>query len=589
MTPPSPEPILGDAASRRVPPAAAPKRRRGFFRDLLPWLLALAALAAGAWWAFHFPYDPQAIYRAIPARAAAVLHAPDLPDRWESLVANPIVASALRTAGTEPDDALWLVRDPETRAWFERLAGRDAILAWLPAQEGRPPALAAAAWLGGDASWLRQELLLFKLPDFQRMSKAFPDRAVWRVKGLDLPRGWVLTLTFGDGVLLACLSPNPYGIGELLAAHDANTPRLLDAPVGFDAFAADNNAALASPDAPLRLWVRDDWPAPASPDIIPIPDLAGSAATAPSAAIPPGRTLDILALDAARIDLRATARDLADWLDPDPPPADFASLGRLLRDTPCATLLLRRSLLRQSLRQTWLRGDVRHGVRMALEIAGDPVAVALLDGDHSGRLAFGLMRKLGLSGLKVPTLLAATPAPDPAAARAAVGRILDSCNARYRGAFVFRPKTLPDGTEICTLQSAGENEWVDELAPADRPAWAIRDGWLLVASNRAALEKLLTAPSAPPTSPLPPWANPSTAPAARLWLDLDRTAATYAHLAAMWTMAQRFLGVPADPALQRILDDIRAWLDAFRPYRQATAEWAPAPGTLSLFTLTAAP
>ena len=601
MTPPSPEPILGDAASSRVPPAAAPKRRRGFFRALPPWLLAIAAGAAGVWWAFHFPYDPQAIYRAIPARAAAVLHAPDLPARWEDLVANPIVASALRTGGTEPDDALWLVRDPETRAWFERLAGRDALLAWLPAQEGRAPALVAATWLGGDASWLRQELLLFKLPDFQRMVKAFPDRAVWRVKGLDLPRGWVLTLTFGDGVLLACLSPNPYGIGELLAAHDANAPRLLDAPLGFDAFASANNAAPPSPPPPLRLWIRDDWPAPTSPDILPIPDPLlpppSPAADAPSATSggsgtpppPSGRILDILALDATRIDLRATARDLSDWLDPDPSPADYAPLGRLLRNTPCATLLLRRSLLRQSLRQTWLRGDARHGMRMALEIAGDPLAVALLDGDHSGRLAFGLMRKLGLSGLKVPTLLAATPAPDTAAAQAAVGRILDSCNARYRGAFVFRPKTLPDGTVLCTLESAGGNEWVDELAPADRPAWAIRDGWLLVASNRAALEKLLSAPSVPPSSPLPPWATSSTTPAARLWLDLDRTATTYAHLAAMWSMAQRFLGIPTDPALQRILDDIRAWLDAFRPYNQATAEWAPAPGSLSLFNLSTSP
>ena len=58
---------------------------------------------------------------------------------------------------------------------------------------------------------------------------------------------------------------------------------------------------------------------------------------------------------------------------------------------------------------------------------------------------------------------------------------------------------------------------------------------------------------------------------------------------AMWSMAQRFLGIPTDPALQSVLDDIRAWLDAFRPYRQATAEWAPAPGDLSLFTLSTLP
>lgn len=562
---------MGDAASSRVPPAAAPPRRRGALRAFLAWLLALAAIAAGVWWTFHFPFDPQAIYRAIPARAAATLRVLDLPERWESLVANPLVASALRTAGVEPEDALVLVQDPETRAWFDRLADREGILAWLPAQEGQPPALVAASWIGGRSALLRQELLLFKLPDFQRMPTAFPDRAVWRVKGLDLPRGWSLTVSFGDGVILACLSPNPWAIGELLAAHDGTVPRLLDAGAGFGAIAANDDRSV-----PLQFWIRDDWP-PLSSDASAVPIPEDSASPSPA-----GRTIDVRRLDGACMDLRARSRDLADWLATDPLPADLSPLGRLLADRPCATLLLRRNLLKTALRQTWLRGDARHGVRMALEIADDPVVVALLDGSSSGRLSFGIMRTLGLSGLKVPTLLVATPAPDPAAARAAVGRILDSCNARYRGAFLFRPKTLPDGTEICTLQSAGENEWVDELSPSDRPAWALRDGWLLAASNRAALEKLLTAPARPE----PARFGDAAGSTAILHLDLDRTATTFIHLMAMWSMAQRFLGIPSDPALQTTLDALRVWLESLRPYSQATATWAQEPGSgLSNFSL----
>lgn len=552
--------------SPATPPAAATPRRRGALRPLLPWILALAAVAAGVWWAFRFPYDPRAVYRAIPARAAATLRVLDLPERWESLVANPLVASALRTAGTEPGDALLLVQDPEIRAWFERLADREGILAWLPAQEGQPPALVAVSWIGGRSALLRQELLLFKLPDFQRMPTAFPDRAVWRVKGLDLPRGWSLTMSFGDGVILACLSPNPWAIGELLGAHDGTVPRLLDAGLGFDALAAADDRSV-----PLQLWVRDDWPStPADSSVVVLPD-------APSAHAPAGRTVDIHRLDGTCMDLCALSRDLADCVDSTALPAGLAPLENILGDRSCATLLFRRSLFKTALRRTWLRGDARHGVRMALEIAGDPVVIALLDGDSSGRLSFGVMRTLGLSGLKVPTLLAATPAPDPAAARAAVGRILDSCNARYRGAFVFRPKVLPDGTEICTLQSAGENEWVDELAPSDRPAWALRDGWLLVASNRAALEKLLAAHprgEAASSAGLDGAADNT----AFLHLDLDRTASTFIHLAAMWTMARRFLAIPSDPALQETLDNLRAWLDALRPYARATVDWSGGPG-----------
>jgi hypothetical protein len=510
---------------------------------------------------FHFPDDPLAIYRAVPARATAALRVVDLPSRWEDLVANPIVASALRAAGTEPEDALWLVRDPATRAWFDRLADREGILAWLPAQEGTPPALVAASRLGGRAPFLRQELLLFKLPDFQRMPTAFRDRAVWRVKGLDLPPGWTLTLSFADDLLLACLSSNPWAIGELLAAHDGTVPRLLDAGNGFAGFAASDDRSI-----PLRAWIRDDWPVSAAPD-----DTSG--------AVPVGRTLDIHRLDGERMDLRGASRDLADWTDGTS--YDPAPLDRLLGDKPCIALTLRRSLLQKALRRTWLRGDARHSVRMALEIAGDPLAVALLDGDYGGRLAFGLMRTLGLSGLKVPTLLAATPAPDDAAARAAVGRILDSCNARYRGAFVLREKKLPDGTAICTLESAGGNEWVDELAPGDRPSYAIRDGWLLAASNRDALEKLLADPALDAIDSAAPVSSTAT-----LQVDLDRTATTFIHLAAMWSMARRFLGAAADPSVQAVLDDIRAWLEALRPYRLATAVWtASDKDSLSLWTL----
>ena len=554
---------MGDAASSRVPPAAVPKRRRGFFRFLIPWTAALAAAAAGVWWMFRIPRDPLAIYRAIPARAAATLRVLDLPERWEGLVANPLVASALTAAGSAPEEALWLVRDPETRAWFDRLADQEGLLAWLPAQEGQAPALVAASWLGGRAPLLRQELLLFKLPDFQRMPTAFPDRAVWRVKGLDLPPGWSLTMSFCDGLLLACLSSNPWGIGELLAAHDGTAPRLLDAGLGFDGLAERDDRSI-----PLQMWIRDDWPTPTEPVADPI-----------------GRTIDIRRLDGERMELCGLSRDLADWTDDSP--FDPAPLDHLLGDKPCITLTLRRSLLQKALRQTWLRGDVRHGIRMALEIAGDPVTVTLLDGDYSGRLAFGLMRTLGLSGLKVPTLLAATPAPDSADTCAAVGRILDSCNARYRGAFVLREKKLSGDTKICTLESAGANEWVDELAPGDRPSYALFNGWLLAASNRDALEKLLRHAPSPSDSEPPPTPSTSTA---TLRMDLDRTATTFIHLAAMWSMAQRFLGSPPDPAVQTILDNLRAWLEALRPYGLASAEWTAAPeDDLSAFSLSLGP
>ena len=55
-------------------------------------------------------------------------------------------------------------------------------------------------------------------------------------------------------------------------------------------------------------------------------------------------------------------------------------------------------------------------------------------------------RTLGLSGLRVPTVLLATPAPDAAEAHAGIQRILDAANARYKGAFILRPVTAGAAT-----------------------------------------------------------------------------------------------------------------------------------------------
>ena len=52
----------------------------------------------------------------------------------------------------------------------------------------------------------------------------------------------------------------------------------------------------------------------------------------------------------------------------------------------------------------------------------------------------------------------------------------------------------------------------------------------------------------------------------------------------MWSMAQRFLGATTDPAVQSALDNLRAWLEALRPYGQASAIWVPEP-PLSRVTL----
>lgn len=107
-------------------------------------LLALATVVA-VWWLGYIPYDPLAIYRPIPASATLVGRHLQLPARWNDLLANPLALALMRTAGVETEAAAGLVADEESRIWFEKLAGREGTLAFLPGRFGGPPAWMAVS------------------------------------------------------------------------------------------------------------------------------------------------------------------------------------------------------------------------------------------------------------------------------------------------------------------------------------------------------------------------------------------------------------------------------------------------------------
>ncbi len=520
-----------------------------FFRPkrLLKLALLAVSIGVGVWWVGTIPYDPLAIYRPIPASATLVGRHLKLPARWDDLLANPLALALMRTAGIRTEDAAGLVADEESRKWFEKLAGREGVLAYLPGRFGGPAAWMAASHLGGESQKLRWQLSLFRVPGFTRM-KQFPGRSVWRVDSPDLEPGQHLVIAFGEGVLLACLSPSPLAIAEVLAAYDGNVRRLLEEEPAFEHFAVEDDRSVAD-----RLWIRDE----SSRDLVQSP----------------GISVEIPVLRGDRISLSASAEAI--W----PVPGDRVGqvkldpLMRLLGEAPCAAAMVKPEVLHQLLAQPELRGDMRHAVRMITEVATDRVAVVFMDGDMGGRLAWGVMSSLGLSGLRVPTLLLATPAPDEAAAAGAIQRMLDSSNARYRAAFMVQPVSEPP-TTIQVLESAGGKEWVDSLAKSDRPAYAVVEGWLLVSSNLSALQRLVQASVAGNSpAPVPAWASPvDRAGAVALWMDLARSGKLARDAIATWSMAQMFLNSGNSQAVREQLNEAKAWIDAFAPFGVARAE-----------------
>mgnify|MGYP003601703759 CR=1 FL=1 len=527
-------------------------------KRLLTLALLVASVAAAVWWVGHVPYDPLAIYRPIPASATLVGRHLRLPARWNELLANPLALALMRTMGVRTEDAAALVEDEESRIWFEKLAGREGTLAYLPGRLGRAPAWMAVSHLGGESQKLRWQLSLFRVPGFERM-KSFPGRSVWRVESRDLDPEQHLAIAFGEGVILACLSADPLAIEEALAAYDGRGQRLMEREPSFARFAEGDGRSV-----PDRLWIRDESEF-ASPDV-------------------PGVAVEIPALLAQAISLTATTKGAEIVPEDRASLVDLGPLARRLGEAPCLAATVRREALLQAWTRPDLSRDARHALRMVLDVAtADRLAVAAMDGDFGGRLTFGVMRTLG-AGLRVPTLLLATPAPDSAAAHAAIQRVLDASNARYRAAFVLKPMVLP-ATTIYVLESAGGDEWVDELALPDRPAYAVLDGWLLASSNLGALQKLAESAAAAPTGApgLPAWAAALEGPsAAAVWIDLARSGKTIKGAMATWSMAQMFSNGSDSQAIRERLNEAKTWIDAFAPLGTARAELGRRGGTTAL-------
>ncbi|NLB64920.1 MAG: hypothetical protein GX803_00400 [Lentisphaerae bacterium] len=505
-------------------------------KRLLTLTLLAAAIGAGIWWLGFMPYDPMAVYRPVPASAVLVGRHLALPDRWGELLQNPLALSLLRTAGVDPDEAWALVADEESREWFGKLAGREGVVAYLPSRFGGPGAWMAVSFLGGQSQKLRWQLSLFRVPGYERMHQ-FPNRAVWRVSGMDLPPGQHLVIAFGEGVLMACLSENPYAIAEVLGAYDGTVNRLVAVENSFQDFAQNDERSVAD-----RFWLKNEF---------------GDTHHAGG-----GISVELPVARADALSLQARSSDFERVPELPGGGADLAGLSARLGSAPCAVFQCHRDALTQALTLPGLLPDASFALQRLLEVSGESVLAVFLDGRLSGRLSWGVQRTLRLAGLRVPTLLLATPVADADEAAAAIQRILDLSNARYRGAFITRPVNS-GGQVVRVLESATGNEWVDGLAPGERPAYAIVDGWLLACSNRDALQKLL---DMEPEDDPPVWAARGEHPAALTgWVDLERGGKVVRDAMGTWSMMQLFFGGGGAAQVREQINEVKAWVDALAP------------------------
>ena len=516
-------------------------------RHWLPPLLILLALAAVAGlWAWHrlaLVARPPA--DCLPARVTFVSRHFDAAPRLPSLLANPLLRSALAASGAD----LELVEETVADPIFRSLLGTEAILAYAPPAPSRPAAWYGVAAVGRTAFSLQTQLRLFRPSGYLSLSP--PSGKAWLVTLLDLPRPWRLSIAFRRGLVLAALSPDPSAIDELLLAADGLAPALSATSPDFAAFAANPNRT-----PPDRAWAA----LPSGSALAEAPALTDSAialhATFPPGIFPPFATWPSI-LDA--LQTAAPASSPA----PAIPPASLSDLAALLRDAPCALLSLPRPALSTLAQIPGLDPTLAYAARMALVASPSTVLAAVLDGSHSGHLSWGPMRSWGLSGFRVPTLLLATPAPNgPEPVLKNLSTVCDLSNRRFNGTFSVRPLSAPYPAWL--LAASDPAEWVNQRPQPERPAAAFLHGWFLIASNLETLQKIADRASDPAPAALPDWASAlsshtadSPAPAA-FWLHPPRALSTTLDLLHTWTLLARFLPLePLPPDLVPTLETVR--------------------------------
>lgn len=543
--------------------------RGAAWRKSAGWGGFAAALAVAAWWACTVPYRPGRIYDAVPGGAVLVTRHLEVGERWGDVVRNPLAQSLLGTAGISMADVLAAADDEETLSWVRKLTGRETLLAYVPEGAGRREAWLGAAWLGGGAQRLRWQLELFRPAGYRWLGRCF-GCSVWEVEDADVGYGKHLVLAFAEGMLLAAISADPMAIESMVVALERQEMRLREQDGAFARFAGRDQR-----DVPDVAWIRE----------------AAAEGTAVGWGVG-GETLEISSLSQDRLAGRAEFG--GGWTgteafpaSADRPPRGWEGLERTLGSAPCAVVTASRATLDWLWRTPGLDPVARHSILQALIAVGDRIVLACLDGELSGRLSFGMMKTFGLRGIRVPTLVAATPVPQGEEdALAKLQRVLDSCNARYRGAFTMRPVVQTAGVKMWTLESAGGDEWVDALSIDDRPACAVVDGWLLVASNLDTLRALARGKGRETTATAarlagdpglrPAWAlaaESETAPC-WAWMDIQRAGDATLDVLSMMSMVLRFTpDVEADQreANRRAIDSTKTWVRALKPFAEARA------------------
>lgn len=521
-------------------------------RRMAFWALFVAALVAFSVWLVYIPYHPERVFEAIPASASWVSVHHNLADEWPDLMRNPTITNLLVTAGVKPEDVGNLGSDPLMQTWIRKLAGPDAVIAYVPALGYQTqPAWVFATWIGSQSVTLRLRLAFLRSSDLRPVPVEH-GRTVYVARTRFAQANQKLSLALSDGVLMGCISADPAGVRWLLDTSD----RYPWKPSLRTSGQLDKARALLA-GTTLRHWGWFSLPA------------VGDAG-------PVAYTLD-LGSD-KHLEARMVTTAPVPGTETVLSATNLAPLANLLGASPDMIAMLPVATLSPLVlrSETPLWSETVRTLLAPGNLPSNSLAmVAILDQEHCSRIRGPLGSVLGplMKGLKLPTLVLGYEVGSSDEADSRISQALDQINARYNAGLIQHP--VPAGSRTLTLIEESRSGLYSKFEPDERVAYVVCDGWLFLCSNAAVLKKCLAAQEAlgdQPPHPTP-WIEPAvrTPTSGSAWINLAAGAKTVKDLAGAAQLIAMMGNTKDSARLRETLSVWRKAADFLKPFGEGEA------------------
>ncbi|MDD5703553.1 MAG: hypothetical protein PHU23_16090 [Dehalococcoidales bacterium] len=446
-------------------------------RKIFFWLILALFVGLTIWWMFYFPYSQEKLYRAIPGNALFVSEHERIAGRWKSIARNPFTLCFLSTAGFKQKDLSEAVQDQGLILMLEKFASKNTVIAYVPSMDAKgEPAWTLSSWIGGSGQiykWYTSGMLAKANMEKVRIEGG---RQIWKMTHKANSSDPELSFAVVDGVLLACLSNDPAGVRHLIKRIEcgASVHSELNEQLKTNSQSLGTNGVLDHGFILLRDGHGDNI------RIRKITyELTVFGDNTLKGFIRGDMDFFIGLINGQNVQTN-TAEEAKCYYIKDSP--GLRNLPAVLSQSPDAVAVLPFSLVEPLLYGRYVSRAVRiiSKTVSTQTIPNSAIFVSMYGGALSGRVL----------GIKLPAVMTGVCVKDDSNTVAKTSETVDTLNALYKTSLIPRREEV-GGRTVIALDSTRQQGVYDSIAPTDKPAITIRDGWLVISSSLGTLTNVV--------------------------------------------------------------------------------------------------